>query len=193
MLRRGIDEKESLVGSVLNLFIPGVACACIGRRGRAPVEFLGAVLGLAALLLLAGCGSGTEPTATPEPGPPRLDRPQAVDLAWAALEPNTSSHNRANWEVLEVRQVPGASVAAEFEGWSFSGACRGPAPPPNGAIDPSETYWYVKMQPQPATPSGPSMSPTAPPLVPEPFMTWAVFLLDDYEQVIARVLACVVY
>ena len=42
---------------------------------------------------------------------------------------------------------------------------RGPEPLPNGEIDPLESYWYVELKPAPAVPSGPSMSPTAPPLV----------------------------
>jgi len=130
---------------------------------------------------------------TPEPGPPELDQVTAGWLAWTALEPNTASHERANWAVVEARQVEGQSVAAEFEGWVFYGYCGGPEPPPNLQIEPLKRYWYVVMEPQPATPSGPSMSPTAPPLVPEPFMIRAQFLIDERGQVIARVLTCVVY
>ena len=48
------------------------------------------------------------------------------------------------------------------------GACGGPEPLPNGEIDPLGSYWYVELKPAPVTPSGPSMSPTAPPLIPEP-------------------------
>ena len=147
-----------------------------------------AVLAISLILVLAACGGGTD-----TPGLPALDRDRASDIAWEALEPNTASHNRANWAVVEVQRVSGRSVTEEFEGWTFHGACGGPAPPPNGEIEPSETYWYVKMKPQPATPSGPSMSPTAPPLVPEPFMAWALLLIDDSGQVIARALACVIY
>jgi hypothetical protein len=147
-----------------------------------------AVLALALVLVLAACGSGTE-----APGPVGLDRDRASDIAWEALEPNTASHDRANWAVVEARRASGQSVAEEFEGWTFYGACGGPAPSPNREIEPSETYWYVEMRPQPATPSGPSMSPTAPPLVPEPFMFRALFLIDESGQVIARMLACVVY
>jgi hypothetical protein len=163
------------------------------RRGNDKGPAPGTVLALALMLMLAACGAGTETTATPEPGPPALHRDQAVELAWQALEPNTASHDRANWAVVEARAVSGRSVAKEFEGWVFYGYCGGPAPPPNGEIEPSERYWYVEMKPQPATPSGPSMSPTAPPLVPEPFMVQALFLIDESGQVIARVLVCVVY
>lgn len=140
------------------------------------------------ILALAACGAGTD-----TPGPPALDRERASDIAWEALEPNTRSHDRGNWAAVEARQTSGRSVAEEFEGWVFYGSCRGPEPPPNGRIEPAETYWYVKMKPQPATPNRPTISPTAPPSVPEPFIAWALFLIDDSGQVIARVLACIVY
>jgi len=146
----------------------------------------------ALVLLLAACG-GRAATMTPEPGPPELDQVTVVWLAWAALEPNSASHDRANWAVVEARQVLGKSVAEQFEGWVFYGNCGGPEPPPNRQIEPWKQYWYVVMEPQPATPGGPSLSPTAPPLVPEPFMVRAAFLFDKYGELIARVLACVVY
>lgn len=144
-----------------------------------------AVLALALILVLTACRGGTSM--------PALDPDRASDIAWEALEPNTASHNRANWAVVEVRTASGRSVAEEFEGRVFYGYCGGPAPPPNGEIEPAETYWLVEMKPQPATPSGAPKSPTAPPLVPEPFMARALFLIDDSGQVIARMLACVVY
>jgi hypothetical protein len=144
-------------------------------------------------LLLAACGAAPEPSATPEPGPPGLDPDSASSIAWGALEPNTRSHDRANWTLVEIQTVSGRSVAEEFEGWTYHGACGGPEPPPNGKIDPEQTYWFVEYRPAPATPSGPSMSPTAPPLVPEPFMHRALFLIDGSGQVMARMLACIVY
>ncbi len=48
-------------------------------------------------LALAACSGPTEP----------LSEQQVLDAAWEALEPNTSSHNRTNWEVAEVRQWSG--------------------------------------------------------------------------------------
>ena len=142
------------------------------------------------LVLLAACGAGTE---TPEPGPPDLDRAQAVEVAWAALEPNTASHNRANWRVVEARQVEGRSVAEEFEKWAFLGACGGPAPPPNRTIEDGERYWYAAFEPLLARPSGPSPDPKGPPQVPEASIGRAAFLLDEYGQVIARMFRCVLY
>ena len=148
---------------------------------------------VAALLNLAACASIPEPPATTELGPPGLNRDSASNIAWEALEPNTRSHDRANWTVVGVRRVSGQSVAEEFEAEVIYGYCGGPEPPLNGEIEPSETYWYVEMRPQPATPRGQSMSPTAPPLVPEPFVQRALFLIDERGEVIARMLACVVY
>ena len=171
-----------------------------------------AVLALVLVLVLAGCGAGTKTPGprtldwdqagdvtsealephTASPGLPALDRDGAGDVAWEALEPNTTSHDRANWAVVAVRQVSGREVAEEFEGWTF-GLCRGPAPPPNGDISSTGRYWFVEMKPLPATPGRPPLSPTDVPSVPEPFMPRALLLIDDSGQVIARMLACVVY
>ncbi len=140
---------------------------------------------VALVVVLAACGAGPDTAG--------LDKDRAGEIAWQALEPNTKSHDRVNWTVVEVRRTSGRSVVDEFEGWTYHGACGGPEPPPNGAIEPEESYWYVEMMPRPATPSGPSMSATAPPLVPEPYMHRALFLIDEGGQVVARMLGCVVY
>jgi uncharacterized protein YgiM (DUF1202 family) len=54
-------KKYPLVGALLNLFIPGLAYAYVGRWGRALLEFIGAVLGLGALLFAAGLLESTNP------------------------------------------------------------------------------------------------------------------------------------
>jgi hypothetical protein len=155
------------------------------------------VLLAAALLLLGGCAAAA-------PATQEVDISEETDifseeevraLAWQALEPNTSSHDLANWDVLEVRQVTGQEVAGEFEGDPAYG-CPGPTPVPNAAIAASPTYWYVQFQKRPATPPAGAtpLSPTAPPNVPEPFLYQARFLLDpDSGQVVARMLLCVIY
>lgn len=123
-----------------------------------------------------------------------LGEQQVLDLAWRALEPNTSSHDRANWEAVTVREVTGLQVADEFADASAWG-CPGQTPPANREIGPSSRYWFVEMKKRPATPK-PQMgtpSPTAPPLVPEPFIYQAMFLLDAGGEVVARRLFCVVY
>jgi hypothetical protein len=35
------------------------------------------------------------------------DQSQVIDIVWKALEPNTSSHERSNWQVVEVESVSG--------------------------------------------------------------------------------------
>ena len=125
-----------------------------------------------------------------------LDASQALDVAWQALEPNTSSHERANWHVAEVVRVAGRDVTAEYQGEASFGCWAGPTPAPNGVPRPSGTYWSITMEPRPATPEGQAtpFSPTAPPAIPEPFLRQARFLIDaENGQVVARKLYCVIY
>jgi hypothetical protein len=121
---------------------------------------------------------------------------QVIDIVWDALEPNTSSHNRLNWQVVQAELVTGGSVVEHFEGEPAPGCWSGPKPPENQEIDPINEYWYVLMAPLPATPDpfyGTS-SPTAPPLIPEPFLKQAHFLIDpNTGDILARKLICVVY
>lgn len=128
-------------------------------------------------------------------GQTSLAEPAVADLAWQALEPNTHSHDRANWEFSDVRQVRGGEVATQFEGNPAPG-CMGPEPPPNNEIGASRTYWYVLVKSRPVTPppEQPTLSPTDPPHIPEPFLYQALFLLDITSgQVVARKLHCVIY
>jgi hypothetical protein len=91
-------------------------------------------------------------------------------MACAALEPNTSSHDPANWELVEARQVAGQDVAAEFDDDRPGYGCPGPTPQPDV----------------------PTLSPTAPPLVPEPPIYQAFFRVDAEGQIVARKLFCVI-
>lgn len=163
-------------------------------------------LAVSLFLVLSACAGATGtpgPVASPgEPqvlgidsGQARLDEGHLFDIAWQALEPNTSSHDRANWEGGEVRQVAGRDVADETDGARPGYGCPGPAPPANARIEPSGAYWYVQLKRRPATPPPdvPTLSPTAPPLVPEPFIYQAFFLIDPGGQVVARKLYCVIY
>lgn len=143
--------------------------------------------------LLASCQIPTGLPASPSGG---VGEQQAVDVAWTTLEPNTSSRNRANWEVVAVRRVTGQEVAQEFEGEVAPGCWKGPTPPANSPIDPAGDYWYVEMRPLPATsvPQNRPVSPTEPPAIPEPFVRGARFLVDVASgQVVARKLHCVIY
>jgi len=121
---------------------------------------------------------------------------QAIDRAWEAFEPNTSSHKRANWQVIQVQQVSGQDVGEQFAGEPAPGCWVGPTPPPNEGIDSSRTYWYVHMRARSVTPpsSTRTVSPTAPPAIPEAFVREAWFLLDRSDgQVMARKIYCVIY
>ena len=121
-----------------------------------------------------------------------------ADAAWIALEPNTSSHDRGAWDVVESRSVRGAEIRELFAGEPVPGECvSGPKPPENSEIEPESSYWYVVLEPHPATPVPiPSevYSPTAPPNIPEPFLRAAHFLFEqETGQVVARKVYCVIY
>lgn len=141
---------------------------------------------LAFLILIFTACSGN---ATP------LPEAQVLNRVWQALEPNTSSHNQANWEVVESRSVSGREVSDRFEGGPDPGCVPGPTPPPNRQINLNATYWYVQMLPRPATPlPGTPLSPTAPPRIPEATVRQAHFLVDPSTgEIIARRLGCVIY
>ena len=152
---------------------------------RASPIYRDARLTLACIALaLAGCGGGQR----------SLTDQQAVDAAWQALEPHTSSHNRANWEAVTVEQTTGQDVSDDFEGEPAPG-CPPPELPANAPIGAATTYWYVLLKPLAATPLAQAgePSPTAPPLIPEPFVREARFLLDAGGAVAARKLSCVIY
>jgi hypothetical protein len=139
--------------------------------------------------------AGLAPVA---PSPILLDEQQILDIAWQALDPNTSSHNRTAWEVIVVKFVAGRDVQDQFEGGPVPGGCApGPTPPGNASIAPDGSYWYVEMQPRSATPQPlPTelYSPTAPPRIPEPFVYQAHFLVDAITgEVVARKIFCVIY
>ena len=68
-----------------------------------------------------------------------LKEEQVLGVAWDALEPNTSSHDLGNWDVVEVSQVAGRQVAERFEGEPAPGCWSGPEPPGNGAIRAGQT------------------------------------------------------
>lgn len=149
---------------------------------------------LASCSILIPSGEGTQ-TAAFEDGS-ILPEAQVLDIVWAALEPNTSSHTQSNWQVKETQLVKGEKVAKQFEGEPVTGCWFGPTPPENKEISPTNEYWYVLMTPSPATPEPfyGTPSPTAPPLIPEPFLRQAHFLTEPRSgEIIARKLICVVY
>lgn len=122
-----------------------------------------------------------------------ISQAQAVEAAWADLEPLSNSHNRANWQVIEARQVKGSTVADTFKSGSPGCPVKVPA---NQPIEAGTAYWYLRWKPALATaaPTPKGWSPTAPPLRPEPFIYEAHLLVNAASgRVIARSLKCVVY
>ena len=127
-----------------------------------------------------------------------LSEQQIIDIVWQALEPNTSSHNQAAWEITDMKTVTGREVQDLFEGELVPGGCApGPTVHDNATIAIDGSYWYVQMRPRFATPRPKpteQYSPTAPPYIPEPFVYQAHFLVDAITgQVVARKLNCVIY
>lgn len=157
---------------------------------------------LSLVLLLAACSDlRSSPVAAPQSSPSpetqsSLSEEALLDEVWKALEPNTSSHERVNWDVISIVQISGEQVAEQFAGEPAAGCWSGPEVPDNKPIDPAGRYWYVQMTPRSATPEAPwgTSSPTAPPLIPEPFLRQAHFLVDAQSgEIVARRLVCVVY
>ena len=149
------------------------------------------------LIVLASC----QPAPSSTPAPPSsipLSEQQVIDIVWQALDPNTSSHNQAAWEIVGVQTVTGREIQDLFEGEPVPGDCaRGPTPPDNARIALDGSYWYAQMRPHYATPRPQpteQFSPTAPPNVPEPFLYQVHFLVDaGTGQIVARKLQCVIY
>ncbi len=158
----------------------------MGQAMRSSLHMITVITCLA--LALAACS----PTAAP------LSKQEAGEIAWRALEPNTSSHSLTAWEVAELRSVTGQEILDRFPGEPAAGGCvPGPIPSANTAIAPGGSYWYVVFKPGRATPlpqPTEQFSPTAPPLVPEPFVYEGRFLIDAVTgQIAARKLFCVIY
>jgi hypothetical protein len=144
---------------------------------------------LALGLLLSGCAMGG-----PSTGGEQAD---LVNAAWSELGPKTSSENIQNWDVEALRRVKGREVADQFQGEIAPGCWKGPTPQPNAAIRPGTDYWFLHMQPKPATaqpwPYEGTPPATAPPGIPEPFLRDAMFLFDLKGHIVARKYMCVIY
>ncbi len=136
-------------------------------------------------IALVACAAPTASLATEQ---------QMRDAAWAALNPSTTSHNRAYWDFPEVRQVRGIEVSSQF-GKDAAPGCLGPPPPANATIAAAQVYWFVRAERRAMTPipQNRTLSPTGPPAIPDPFMYQALFLLDANGKVVARKLFCVIY
>jgi hypothetical protein len=122
----------------------------------------------------------------------RLGQQQALQIAWKALDPNTLSHDSESWEINEARKVVGGEIVSEFSLPSKNN-CPGPSLPDNQPIKVSSEYWYIKVLPHPQVwrPQKDTAAPSSMPIVPEPSIQSAIFLIDIYNgEVIARKLTC---
>jgi hypothetical protein len=121
-----------------------------------------------------------------------LRQQEALEIAWDTLDPNTESHNRDDWEIHEARKVYGKDVVTEFASMRFNN-CPGPGLPENFPIKISSEYWYIKVVPHPEALRRDNSTSSAElvPVVPEPNINEAAFLIDMYGgQVIARRISC---
>jgi hypothetical protein len=122
--------------------------------------------------------------------PARLTQSQVIDIAWNALEPNTSSQNRNNWEILQAEKVNGLQVVDQFGDVVYR-KCPGPALPENLAIRASSEYWYIKAIPIHLLEGNQKIANSPDGLVPEPILQEATFLIDPFKgQVVARKFFC---
>ena len=97
---------------------------------------------------------------------------------------------------MDARLAKGNNVVKRFEGDPAPGCWTGPKPAENKSINPIQEYWFVNIKPKPATPIPffDTPSPTAPPLIPEPFLRDSYFLADkESGEIVARKLICVIY
>lgn len=121
-----------------------------------------------------------------------LRQQEALEIAWAALKPNTLSQNRDYWEIHEARIVYGKDVVTDFSAIQRMN-CPGPMLPENKPIKISTEYWYIKVVPHPEVvrneeETGSNKKIT---IVPEPNIQEAYFLIDVYNGgIVARRLVC---
>jgi hypothetical protein len=121
-----------------------------------------------------------------------LGQQQALEIAWKALDPNTLSHDIESWEINEARKVAGGEIVSEFS-IPTKENCPGPRAPDNQPIKVSTEYWYIKVLPHPQVwrPQKDTAAPSSMPIVPEPNIKSAIFLIDIYNgEVVARKLSC---
>jgi hypothetical protein len=122
----------------------------------------------------------------------RLGQKQALQIAWKTLDQNTPSLDVESWEINEARKVVGGEVVSEFSIPSKEN-CPGPRFPENQPIKVSSEYWYIKVLPQSQDlpPQKDTAAPSSMPIVPEPSVQSAIYLIDMYNgDVIARKITC---
>lgn len=121
-----------------------------------------------------------------------LHQQEALEIAWDTLKPNTESGNRDDWEIHDARKVYGKDIVNDFADMRFKN-CPGPEVPENLPIKVSSEYWYIRVLPHPEVLRRDKSTSSAElvPVVPEPKINEAAFLIDPYSgKVIARRLVC---
>jgi len=121
-----------------------------------------------------------------------ISQQEALEITWRNLDPNTISHNREDWEIHAADRMYGKDVVAEFAAVQRMN-CPGPSIPENQPIKITAEYWYIKVLPHPEAlrPQAGSASADLVPVIPEPHINEAVFLIDIYNgEVIARRIVC---
>jgi hypothetical protein len=121
---------------------------------------------------------------------------QVENIAWQALNPYTTSHNRDAWEIIEIKKVVGSDIIDQFENQDYYGCNTAANLVSDSGVDPSKVYWFIHMEPRPTTPLPvPSKlwSPTNQGFLPEPNLYNALFLIDPVSgQVLVRRLGCAI-
>lgn len=131
-------------------------------------------------VILTACGMPSE----------TIKQQEALEIAWEMLDPNTESHNRDDWEIHQALKIYGKDVVNEFSNGRSSG-CPGPALPENLPIKISAEYWYILVVPHPEVYRRTSEGAEPVPVVPEPRIVQASFLIDQYDgKVVARRITC---
>ncbi len=119
-----------------------------------------------------------------------LKQQEALEIAWDTLDPNTESHNRDDWEIHQALKVYGKDIVNEFSNGRSRG-CPGPELPENLPIKISTEYWYILVVPHPEALRRTSEAAELVPVIPEPRIAEAAFLIDQYDgKVVARRIVC---
>ncbi len=148
-------------------------------------KHLAILLALLSAFALAGCTGAGETTT----------QQAAIDAAWRDLDPVTASHNRANFEPVEARQITGDQSTERFKDSKTNSYCWGTKIATNDPISPTGKYWYIVLRRRPMTPLPVTrVSPTQPPAVPDANIYEAYFLVDTATgRVVARNIPCIVF
>jgi hypothetical protein len=119
---------------------------------------------------------------------------QIGNIAWRALDPYTSSHNRKAWEIIEIKKVVGSEIIEQFKYREYYGCITPATQIFDSGIDANKIYWFVHMKPRKVTPLPPELITPAtvdPLIVPDIVLANALFLIDPGNgQVLVRRLGC---